>query len=375
MARVISRKTRYDYAQLRPTLFDMMDSLGGDRIEKGMNVLLKPNLLAPASPDRAMLTHPLVVRAAAEYVLQKGACVQISDSPAMGTFEKILKESGIASALEGLGVTFKEFKASSTVRIHEPFNTLELAEDALKADMIVNLPKLKTHNQMLLTLGVKNLFGCVVGFRKPEWHMKAGVARDAFARILVEIYKAVRPSITILDGILAMEGQGPGKSGTPREVGLLMGSDDAVALDMAVCGILGIAPDSLPTNKAAEAMGIVNDSVTLEGEFPRIEHFKMPEMNPLVFGPRRLHGVIRKYLTQRPVPLARSCRLCGECRRYCPAQAITYERKKIRFDYDRCIRCYCCVEICPHAALRVDQPAAGKVITGVIRKVFGIAVN
>lgn len=374
MAKVISRQTGYDYGQLKPVLFDMMDSLGGDRVTKGMNVLLKPNLLAPAAPDRAMLTHPHVVRAVAEYVLRKGASVRIADSPAMGGFEKVLKESGIMKALEGLDVTFGEFKSSATVRIHEPFHTIELAEDALNADMIINLPKLKTHCQMLLTLGVKNLFGCVVGFRKPEWHMKAGVARETFARVLVEIYNALRPAITILDGILAMEGDGPGKSGTPRHVGLLIGSDDAVALDMAVCTILGIPPDTLPTNKAAREMGIVDDAVDLEGVFPGIT-LKMPEMTPLVFGPTLFRGVTRKYLTQRPVPLDGACRLCGECRNYCPAHAISYAGKKIRFDYDACIRCYCCVEICPHAALRVDQPAVGKLITGVIRRVAGIAAN
>lgn len=375
MARVISRQTSYDYVQLKPTLFDMMDSLGGDRIGPGMRVLLKPNLLAPATPDRAILTHPGVVRAAAEYVLGKGALVQISDSPATGGFEKILKESGIGSALEGLNVTFKEFKVSSTVRIHEPYNTMEIAEDALKADMIVNLPKLKTHCQMVLTLGVKNLFGCVVGFRKPEWHMKTGVAREAFAGILVEIYNVLRPSITILDGILAMEGQGPGRSGTPREVGLLMGSDDAMALDAAVCDILGIAPDTLPTIKSAKEMGVADGPVDLEGVFPKVADFKIPGMKPVLFGPPMLHGLLRKYLTQRPVPLDMACRLCGECRQYCPAKAISSEGKKILFDYDKCIRCYCCVEICPHAALRVDQPAAGKLLADIIRRAFGISLD
>lgn len=211
MSTVFSMVSTYDYGELRPKLFAMLESLDAGTITSGARVLIKPNLLAPASPDRAMLTHPMVVKAVAEYALQKGAKVRISDSPAMGSVEKVAKESGIKSALEGLDVEFREFRSSAMIDVGEPFNRIEIAEDAVHGDVLINLPKLKTHSQMLLTLGVKNLFGCVVGFRKPQWHLRVGVEREMFGVLLYRIYAALKPSFTILDGILAMEGQGPGK--------------------------------------------------------------------------------------------------------------------------------------------------------------------
>lgn len=367
MPKVISKKASYDYNILKPLFFQIMDSLGGSAIEKNSRVLIKPNLLGPAQPDQAMLTHPLIVRAAAEYVLDKGARPQISDSPAMGTFEKVLKESGIKEALKGLDVEFREFRSSVAIDAGEPFKKIELAEDALKADIIINLPKLKTHSQMLLTLGVKNLFGCVVGLRKPEWHFRTGVDREMFAKLLVRIYQAVKPSFTILDAVLAMEGEGPGKSGIPRYIGYIMGSDDALALDVAVCKALGIDPLELLTNKNGAGLGLIDDSVEIEGEIPQVSDLKFPEITPLIFGPAFTHSLSRRHLLQRPVSNESICRLCGDCWSYCPAHAITHDRKRIFFDYDKCIRCYCCIEVCPNAALRTEEPVLGKLFTSIIR--------
>jgi uncharacterized protein (DUF362 family)/Pyruvate/2-oxoacid:ferredoxin oxidoreductase delta subunit len=360
-SRVIIRRASYDYLLLKPLIFEMADSLCGEMIGSRSRVVIKPNLLAPARPERAMLTHPLVVKAVAEYCLHKGAHVQISDSQAMGTFDRVMKESGLGKALEGMDVVCKEFKESVKVNVGEPFKKIEIAKDALEADVLINLPKLKTHVQMLMTLGVKNLFGCIVGLRKPEWHFRTGVNREAFAQLLVRIQNAVRPSLTILDGILAMEGEGPGRSGSPRELGLLAGSNDAVALDMTICRMLGREPHSLFTNKAAEDMGYVPDMEVL-GEAPAVRDFKFPEMAPLVFGPRRLHGFMRRHLVQRPVPDGSLCKLCGECGNYCPAKAISFGEKRIHFDYDKCIRCYCCIEICLHGALKAEEPLMGKAI-------------
>jgi len=367
MSKVISKRAGYDYERLKPQFFRMMDSLGGSAIEGNSRVLIKPNLLAPASPDQAMLTHPMIVKAAAEYVLDKGARVQISDSPAIGSFEKVLKESGIKDALRGLDIEYREFKTSVTIEVGEPFKKIEIAEDALKADIVINLPKLKTHSQMLLTLGVKNLFGCVVGFRKPEWHFRTGVDREMFAMLLVQIHQAVKPSFTVLDGILAMEGEGPGKGGVPKHIGVLMGSTDAFALDRAVCKMLGVSPESLLTDKAARKLGLTDDSFELEGEMPEVRDLKFPEITPLVFGPRFTHSLSRRHLVQRPVCDESICKLCGDCWKYCPAHAISHDRERVLFDYDQCIRCYCCIEVCPHGALRTEEPVLGKLFSKFIQ--------
>ena len=368
MSIVIIKKSSYDYDILRPRVFEIMDALGGEQIKKNSRVVIKPNLLAPAPPDKAIVTHPLVIKAATEYVLEKGAKPQISDSSAMGTFQKVLSESGIRDALKGLDVEFREFKTSLKIDVGEPFGKIEIAEDALKADFLINLPKFKTHMQMLLTLGVKNLFGCIVGIRKPEWHFRTGVDREMFAKLLVNIYKAVSPAMTIIDAILAMEGQGPGRRGTPKHIGVLMGSRDGIALDIAACKMLGIQPDKLLTNKLAKDMGLADAKIEIEGGFPEIRHFKMPDITPLVFGPQKLHRLMRKHLVQRPVCDDSICRLCGECWKYCPAKAITRGRKKLLFDYDKCIRCYCCIEVCPHAALHAKETLTGKVLRKVIKR-------
>ncbi len=368
MSRVIVRKAEYEYQSLKQTLYDILDSLGGKHIENNSLVLLKPNLLSPASPDTAMLTHPLIVRIISEYALEKGARVRLSDSPAMGSFEKVLKESGIKDALKGLDVEFKEFKTSRTIDMGEPFKKIEIAEDALNADTFINLPKLKTHGQMLLTLGVKNLFGCIVGLRKPEWHFRTGIDREMFASLLAGIHEILRPDITILDGILAMEGQGPGKSGTPRHVGVVMGSNDAVAMDMAVSGMLGLGKDQLLTVAAAGKLGSAPESLEIDGDLPLIKDFKMPEITPLVFGPQWSHSLLRRHLVQRPVAVEKLCKSCGDCLRYCPANAITREKSNISFDYNRCIRCYCCLEVCPHGALRAEEPFLGKIFSKIKKR-------
>lgn len=358
-SKVIIRSASYDYGMLKPLVFGMIDSFCGGMIKEGSRVLIKPNLLAPARPEKAMVTHPLVVKAVAEYVIWKGGRLQISDSPAMGGFEKVLNESGIRDALKDMGVVFREFRESVALDTGEPFKIIEIAKDALEADLLINVPKLKTHAQMLVTLGVKNLFGCIVGLRKPEWHFRTGVNRELFATLLVKIHHALRPAVTVLDGILAMEGQGPGRSGTPRELGVIAASDDTYALDIAVCKMLGIDPYSVFTNRAAREMGYTHGEVN--GEMPVVNNFKFPDISPLIFGPERLHGFIRRNLVQRPMQDDAVCKLCGECWKYCPAKAISQEALRVRIDYEKCIRCYCCIEICPHAALRIKEPFLGKV--------------
>lgn len=370
MTEVIVRTSAYDENKLQPVLFEMLGRLDDGRIRRGARVLIKPNLLSPATPDDAVLTHPLVVKAVIEYVLDKGASVQLSDSPAIGSFEKILRVSGIRDAIRGLDVVCKPFEDSIRVDIGKPFDRIEMAEDAVNADLVINLPKLKTHSHMLLTLAVKNMFGTIVGFRKPEWHMRAGVDRDMFARLLVRIHERVRPAFAVLDGILAMEGEGPGKSGVPRQLGVLMGSRQGPAIDETVCRMIGFDPLLLPTHKAAQEFGLVDPSIRTDGRLPQVPHFRLPEVTPLIYGPRAFQGFVRRHLVQRPVVDPGRCKMCGECWEICPAKAITAREKALSFDYNRCIRCYCCIEVCPHSALRAVETTAGRVIRRAAKKII-----
>jgi uncharacterized protein (DUF362 family)/NAD-dependent dihydropyrimidine dehydrogenase PreA subunit len=362
MTEVYFKKAEYDYAVLQPLIFEMIEAILGDRIYKNIRVLIKPNLLSPAKPESAILTHPLIVRAVTEYVLEKGARPQIADSPAVGSFERVLKEGGYKDGFSALDAAFKPFRTTVKVDIGDPFGRIDIARRAVEADVVINLAKLKTHTQMLLTLGVKNLFGCIVGLKKPEWHLRSGVDRKMFARLLVQIYQAINPAITLVDGILALEGQGPGRRGTPRHLGVLVGSSSGLAADMAICQMLGIDPDKLSTNKAARELGVMDDAIGFIGDIPNVSNFKLPQLGPLTFGPKAFQKFMRQHLVQRPVVDQKLCRMCGECWKFCLAGAITPYEEIIDFDYDRCIRCYCCVEVCPHGAMRAVETLPGRLV-------------
>lgn len=367
---VIVRSATYAYEELRFRFFEIMDALGGKNIRRGSQVLIKPNLLSPAKPAQALLTHPHFIRAAVEYVLERQAYPVVSDSPAMGYFEKILRDNEIKTALAGLDAPCRPFEASVPVDIGPPFGAIDLAQEAIKAETIINLPKLKTHGQMLLTLGVKNLFGCVVGYRKPEWHMRAGVDRAMFARLLVLIARRIRPAFTVLDGILAMEGEGPGKSGIPREIGVLMGATDPMAVDLAVCRMLKIHPAAVPTLLAAGEMGLLSDDLDVDGQWPAVDGFAFPTLENLVFGPEAWQRFTRLYLLQRPVPEMDRCKLCGECIKICPAKAIERTGQTLQFRYDQCIHCYCCQEICPYGAIRKKDNRVARTVRAVAERLL-----
>jgi uncharacterized protein (DUF362 family)/NAD-dependent dihydropyrimidine dehydrogenase PreA subunit len=305
-----------------------------------------------------------VIRAAAEYALAKGGRVRIGDSQALGSFDRILKVSGTRQALAGLDVEFAEFSASRKVDIGEPFGMIDLAADALDADIVINLPKLKTHGMMMLTLGVKNLFGCVVGLRKPEWHMRAGVNQDLFARLLVQISHTVNPAVTLLDGILAMEGAGPGKSGKPRRLGVLLGSNDPVAVDRTACVLVGMDPGALPTNRAAGELGLDRGEVEIDGVMPEVLRYEIPGVR----NTGMLATLLRNQLVRKPVADDRTCVLCGDCVKYCPAKAITEEGERLRFDYEKCIRCFCCLEVCTHGALRIRESLPARLARSLIER-------
>ena len=360
MTQVLIRHLPYHQEKIQTYVNEMLDSMGTHWISKDMQVLIKPNLLLPAPPERAVVTHPMICRAVVLYMLDKGAKVQVSDSPGMGQFHKLIRETGYQEALEDLDVALKPFDDSIEVDIGPPFGNIPIARDAVEADRIINLAKLKTHAQMYLTLSVKNIFGCIVGLRKPEWHMRAGVDRMLFAKLLVQIYQAVNPDFTIIDGILAMEGQGPGKSGHPRQLGLLLGGDNGHALDKTVCTILGLDPDQLLTFRQAQEMGVCDNEIHVNGDMEIIDDFVFPELHSLSLGPESMRRFMRKYVIQRPVLDTKSCKICGECWKICPADAIAHDVRGVHINTELCIRCYCCIEVCPHAAIVAKEPILGR---------------
>ena len=359
MTTVYVRKADYEISRITQCVGEMLDASPLNRIGAGTRVVIKPNLLLPSAPDKGIVTHPMVVRAVVDYLLARGAVVAVSDSPAVGGFPKIVRVAGYNGALDGLDVRLEPFESSVEVDIGAPFGRIPIAREVMEADLVINLAKLKTHAQMYLTLGVKNMFGCIVGLRKPEWHMRTGVDRRMFARLLVQIYEAIAPGYTIVDGVIALEGQGPGKGGRPRDLGLILGGENAHAVDKTICTLLGLGPDDLLTCEQASALGVFNGRIHVDGDLHIVNDFLLPELNSLSMGPESLSRFMRKYVIQKPVADNQRCKLCGECWQICPAKAIEHNTRGVVFDYDRCIRCYCCIEVCPHGAVRAREPLLG----------------
>jgi len=317
-------------------------------------VLLKPNLLAGRAPRKAVNTHPHIVRSLAEMLLDEGCTLLVGDSPGYESTERALKGSGIGEVVKALGLQVARFnkKVIKRSRGVSPYREFLLGEDPEGFDLIINLPKFKTHAMMGLTLGVKNTFGFVPRFEKAKWHLKAG--RDAllFAAILLDIYTIVKPSLTILDGIVAMEGDGP-SGGRPRHAGLLAVSDDALALDLFVEKILAL-PDMLPVSRVARDKGLTRDAEIVDLGLPAIRDFLMPATMDTGFNlPGAVRNALKNVISKRPKCDQSLCKQCGVCAEVCPAGALTMDEEYPAFDYKQCIRCYCCQEMCPSSAILV----------------------
>jgi uncharacterized protein (DUF362 family) len=232
------------------------------------------------------------MRAVLEQLLGFGAEVRIGDSPAFGTARGVARANGIAAVADELGVPIIEFRKPR--KIPSPGSlpgSLQIDAEVLEADAVINLCKLKAHAQMLLTGAVKNLFGCISGKRKPLWHMRLGDRENLFAELMVSIYREIGPVISICDGVLAMEGDGPGR-GDPRMVGLLLASEDGVALDRVLCELVGHQPEEVRILRAAGKMEcgtLALADIEICGDIAlndaRIEDWKRPEPMDIAFGP------------------------------------------------------------------------------------------
>lgn len=361
----VERAENYQPSVVAEAMGRALVSLGGMGafVHPGERVLIKPNMLAAKAPDRAVTTHPEVLRAVIGLILQAGGVPMVGDSPGIGGFRAVAEKSGMAAVARETGAELVSFDDTLTVQGSGLFRRIEVARPYLEADRLINLPKLKTHEMMTLTCAVKNLFGAVVGAAKAGWHLKAGADRELFARLLLEIYLLRPPDLTIVDGIVAMEGDGPG-SGDPRPAGLILAGSNAVAVDVVAAELTGIPKKLLWVERAAERLDIEGwdrtciTTVGLSLDAARVPDFRLPHLSDVQFGlPRFLKNRLRHHLTARPVPSPEGCRFCGACRDACPPQAISLREGRLHFDYHACIRCFCCRELCPDGSLSVRDGA------------------
>jgi len=361
----------YNSEAVKAGLASLLEHLGGMAafVKPGERVLIKPNMLSAKLPEAAVTTHPAILRAVIELVQSAGGIALVGDSPGFGTLRSVAKRSGMLAVIESTGAELVEFSEVREVASTGVFKRFAVATPYLDADRVINLPKLKTHEMMTLTCGVKNIFGILVGAAKPAWHLQAGADRKLFARVLLEIYQLRPPDLTIVDAITAMEGDGPG-SGDPRHVGLLLAGVNAVAVDLIAAEIAGIPKRLLFVERQAEQLGLpgaTRSEIAVVGadlESLYVPPFRLPPLSDVEFGlPRFIKVRLRNHLTTRPVQIKEKCILCGVCVKGCPPGVITIEGAALKFDYGRCIRCFCCRELCPEAALDVRK--------GILLKLFG----
>lgn len=350
----------------------------GRFVAGGENLLLKPNLLVGSAPGASVTTHPSVFAAAARHLAEAGAALSYGDSPAVGRPEGAAKRAGLVDVASELGIPFadftngREFSAPEGRVVKRWF----IAEGVLAADGIVSLPKMKTHALTRMTGAVKNQFGCIPGARKGEFHARMPDIRT-FAQMLVDLCAALAPRLYVMDGIVAMEGNGP-RGGDSRPIGVLLLSDDPVALDATACRLMGLDPALVETVTLGEESGLGRwTDVTLLGdplEASVAEDFVANRRAASTTGPA--NGVAawlaRALVVPRPYIVAARCTRCGTCVDVCPVdpKAVQWvgspeEGHRSRppaHDYQRCIRCYCCQEMCPERAMEVSVPLLGRVI-------------
>ena len=359
----VQKVAEYDRALVKEGLIRLLEPLGGMErfVKPGERVLLKPNMLSAKPPEAAVTTHPEVLRAVIELVQQAGGVALVGDSPGVGSARRVAERSGMLRVIEETGAQFTPFNETVSVSGGGTFRQFELARPYLEADRLINLPKLKTHEMMTMTCCVKNLFGSVVGTQKAAWHLKAGADKELFAEMLLEVYRLRKPDLNIIDGIVAMEGNGPG-SGDPCQAGLLLAGGNAVAVDVIAAELAGIPGKLLYLENAARRLSLAGShradieccGVPLADA--RCRPLKLPHLSDVQFGlPGFLKNRLRNQFTSRPVVEAQRCELCAVCVAACPPKAISIEGGRLRFDYRRCIRCFCCRELCPHAALRLKD--------------------
>lgn len=353
-------------------------------IKSGEKIVVKPNVLFGAVPEKCVCTHPSVFRAVGQLLLETGVIVSYGDSSAFGSCETNMRKACLAQVAEEIGITMADFdKGKIVVRDEAMVNKrFVIANGVLDADGLVSLPKLKTHEFTVFTGAVKNQYGCIPGVLKNQQHARFRSPQD-FAAMLVDLNMLIRPRLYIMDAVMAMEGNGP-RSGSPRKLGVLLFSSDPLALDAVACRLINLDCLMVPTFKPGEKAGLgtyhennieivggnIGDFVCMDFKVMRNRRVTTPdaETGKGIRGVVRRWGssLIKKKICQRPVIDKTKCTVCGTCVKYCPVvpRAVNWHRgnesKPPVHDYNLCIRCFCCQEYCPEGAISVHESWLGR---------------
>lgn len=376
---VLRKCSDYSLENLKREIYCILNKFSGPesiRNNFGDRVLIKPNILAGADPSQAAVTHPAVIDAVICYFVENGFKVKIGDSPAVENLKSASIKSGIDEVVKKYGIEYADFKNTSSFFNNEGelVKKFEVVNAYVNNDYIVNIAKLKTHSQMYYTGAMKNLFGFIYHLEKSKFHFRFQ-ERENFAKMIVDLNCLIRPNLSIMDAVVSMQGEGP-RNGKPYKSSFIAGSESAVALDLLCSQLIGYDPESIPIlnhalKRKLDHAEYKNDfSVDVENldeffckDFKKIERVQDVAMFRKYI-PSFMYEAIRKVLIPRPFFLKKKCRLCMKCVNICSANALNVLENKngkyINIDYDKCIRCYCCGEVCPYDAIEMKKKLLNK---------------
>lgn len=360
----------YEYENVKSSIFHILSSLPELQeklnTDKPVKVLIKPNLLSPRAPEKAVTTHPTVIRAVIEYLEQFNCEIAVGDTPAGPYNTKILERlystCEMTKAVEGTSAKLNFDLSDTLVDIPngKTLKKLLMIKPAEEADIIINVAKLKTHTFTRLTCAAKNLFGLMPGVIKFRQHL-AMPDLKVFGQMLVDINTYLNGKVFhVVDGITGMEGMGP-SGGDPKFAGALFGGTDSEAVDILACHIMGMPVNTVPTIINRKSINdielVVSDNVaTYEFNLPPVRLKSIPETIP-----QWMQDTLTELIIAKPIINSELCKKCNICVESCPAQIMEIrEQGAIVKEYKKCIRCYCCQEGCPFKAIELSQPFVEK---------------
>ena len=347
-------------------------------VKPGMKVLLKLNLLsASLGPERAVNTHPVIIRALVNIFQNDYGCeVYIGDSCGSlrtGSTDKAFRVTQIDKIAEDTGAIIVNFDKDEALDITNSNGTIlknfKIAKTVKSVDVVVSVPKLKTHGLTRYTGAIKNMFGAIPANGKKNVHLLAPKNR-LMAQALVDVYEMVQPHITIMDAVVGMEGNGP-NAGDPRKVGLIIASNDGVALDAVASTIIGFDPMKVPIIRYAyeRKLGTADmNNINVSGEDisrVTVADFKKPSSSAQDFASKYIPNFLLAKMFDNSCTSVSSvyepnCTRCYECIRNCPAKAMSAPDGKVIVDEDKCIGCFCCDEVCNYKAIVMKRTFLGR---------------
>jgi len=365
--------SEYDREKMITALDRVWDDIIGDRdfIGKGTKVLLKPNLLTATEPARAVTTHPLLVEVVVEKCKGLGAEVAVGDSPGVGihNLEELWEITGMAGVAERTGAKLVNVDAAGSTSYpvdNSVISELQISDVIKQYDIIINLPKLKTHTLTLMTGAKKNLFGLVPGGVKADVHRRAPKGK-LMANALLALEQVISSSLTIMDAIEGHEGNGP-LNGTPVKLGYLLASRFNLAVDITAARLVGIQPARVPMIALACADTPLEPEVCGDGLPAQPLPFKTPGTYALDMLPAFLLKMVSQWATLTPVFSKTGCQRCGVCVKACPVDALKLSKQGVDIDKKKCISCFCCQELCTYGAVELKASWLGSLFFNDTRK-------